>query len=460
MGSRTNFGSFGRPATPERYPPANQRLHETPPYSSGSPTPQYGGNSGSPGQLHQYPRNGLGHASAPQSHHSSPKERESLFSRHGLSAMPSRPSSQPTGPPGSYHDSEPRDRSSASASRQSYFHQPPHDRSHSLNDSQQARTSEPDYRDRAFQNGSNRDRPLTAQPMSQSAYSPPLNRESSASQPKPAPVGPEDQYWRSVTKTIPRGLREESQYFHAGYRNSASNAHLTSTPVDSTGEDRSSVYLPEQHRFSSKDSSRASLVGSENNSPEKRRSESASAPQHHSSSAYPPRGQSFESQARKHGEELHGQRFPNLSPDFIRRTGRASPFPQAVQGAQAQITGPSGNPGIKSEFGRMFSGLGSGVAGTPGGNGASTPSRQSPLPQRFGDAVDGAVSTPTSDPALGGPGSHSGRRGRRIKEEDGKIDTESADGRGTPNLLSQRGSKRTKHAHPAHHHHHHPQSHQ
>jgi len=45
----------------------------------------------------------------------------------------------------------------------------------------------------------------------------------------------------------------------------------------------------------------------------------------------------------------------------INRKGRVSPLPQAVQGAQAQLPGPAGEPGIKSEFGRMFSGIGTGV---------------------------------------------------------------------------------------------------
>jgi len=57
-----------------------------------------------------------------------------------------------------------------------------------------------------------------------------------------------------------------------------------------------------------------------------------------------------------------------LSPD-IHRTGRSSPLPQAVQGAQLKFTGPGRDFSIKNEFGRMFSGLGSGVGGqsTPGG---------------------------------------------------------------------------------------------
>lgn len=42
---------------------------------------------------------------------------------------------------------------------------------------------------------------------------------------------------------------------------------------------------------------------------------------------------------------------------------RVSPIPQAVLGAQTQAEGPGGEPSIKNEFGRMFSGIGSGVGG-------------------------------------------------------------------------------------------------
>ncbi|WKT45009.1 hypothetical protein QSH57_009862 [Fusarium oxysporum f. sp. vasinfectum] len=47
----------------------------------------------------------------------------------------------------------------------------------------------------------------------------------------------------------------------------------------------------------------------------------------------------------------------------MNRKGRISPLPQAVQGAQLQQPGPTGEPGIKSEFGRMFAGIGNGVMG-------------------------------------------------------------------------------------------------
>lgn len=52
--------------------------------------------------------------------------------------------------------------------------------------------------------------------------------------------------------------------------------------------------------------------------------------------------------------------------ELNRSKGRVSPLPQAVQGARSQshplLGGPGGEPGIKSEFGRMFSGIGGGVS--------------------------------------------------------------------------------------------------
>jgi hypothetical protein len=58
-----------------------------------------------------------------------------------------------------------------------------------------------------------------------------------------------------------------------------------------------------------------------------------------------------------------------------KRGGRLSPLPQAVQGAQARSKGPASEPGIKSEFARMFSGIGSGV-----GSNMSTPQPQEAFP--------------------------------------------------------------------------------
>jgi hypothetical protein len=57
----------------------------------------------------------------------------------------------------------------------------------------------------------------------------------------------------------------------------------------------------------------------------------------------------------------HGHPRHFLGIQEINRKGRLSPIPQAVQGAQPPLATPAGEPGIKSEFGRMFSGIGTGV---------------------------------------------------------------------------------------------------
>ncbi len=115
----------------------------------------------------------------------------------------------------------------------------------------------------------------------------------------------------------------------------------------------------------------------------------------------------------------------------INRKGRNSPFPQAVQGAQ----GPPGEPGIKSEFGKMFSGIGSGV-GSIGGSGASGGTQ---TPYQGGlrrEDLEGvaAFDSPTEMMAR-----QDSRGGRRRKLQDDDKDDSGSTGRRTPT-----GRKRAK----------------
>ena len=132
----------------------------------------------------------------------------------------------------------------------------------------------------------------------------------------------------------------------------------------------------------------------------------------------------------------------------INRKGRVSPLPQAVQGAQGQLGGPAHEPGIKSEFGRMFSGIGSGV----GSMGAPSPVTAGPQGMPFSnpgqmrrDDVD-QDSPIENGRSLQRTASRGGRR-RKLKDEDGRGDDESSTGRNTP-------SGRGKRSKPHHHHHH------
>ncbi|TKA33047.1 hypothetical protein B0A54_14708 [Friedmanniomyces endolithicus] len=156
---------------------------------------------------------------------------------------------------------------------------------------------------------------------------------------------------------------------------------------------------------------------------------------------------------RKGSDGSAARSMPGISPE-LNRKGRDSPLPQAVQGAQPRFVGLGGNnPGIKMEFGRMFSGLGSGVgSATPvagqSANVMTTPFRLSPARQ-YGESEDVPPAEAAFDMTKTGSRARGGRRnGRRSRDEEA-ID---GDGRMTPDL--QRGNKRAKAAHPGHHHHH------
>lgn len=129
-----------------------------------------------------------------------------------------------------------------------------------------------------------------------------------------------------------------------------------------------------------------------------------------------------------------------------KKAGRASPLPQAVQGAQGQILGPAGESSMKSDLGRVFSGIGSGVGGVnaAAGSGPSTPMTTSPF-KRDSNAGRSATSETTEDIKNNRPGSATGKRPRRSRDEE-QLD-EAA--------LEQRiGLSRGRRGRHLHHHHH------
>ncbi|KAF3480495.1 uncharacterized protein GIQ15_05842 [Arthroderma uncinatum] len=166
---------------------------------------------------------------------------------------------------------------------------------------------------------------------------------------------------------------------------------------------------------------------------------------------------SFADEQRARGateEPPHHKSVLNINAE-TRRGGRASPLPQAVQGAQAQIIDPATESGIKSELGRVFSGIGSGVgvssSASLGGSGPSTPMASSPFKKDHGGRS--MNQDLNGENSFGkGPGSApgSGRRGRRVKEEEGKDETEAAV------VPRGGGGRRARHVHHHHHHGHHP----
>jgi hypothetical protein len=200
-----------------------------------------------------------------------------------------------------------------------------------------------------------------------------------------------------------------------------------------------------------------SLLNDQNASSDPNRSRSrpfspfgVSAPQHHVG------GLASEDQPRKGSDELSQQRaLLSVSADG-KKGGRLSPLPQAVQGAQAQILGPGGQPGIKDDHGRIFSGIGSGV-----GNTTTAGSQSFPLPTSYGgspfrrDKDYRSALSEANDiggPRMSRPSSGAGKKARRTKEDDSKAESENGEGRGAPSVAASRAGKRA--ARPHHHHHH------
>lgn len=156
-------------------------------------------------------------------------------------------------------------------------------------------------------------------------------------------------------------------------------------------------------------------------------------------------------QRRKGSDELMQQRNLLGVGNDGKRGGRASPLPQAVQGAQAQIIGPAGESGIKGELGRVFSGIGSGVGGVtapPVSSGPPTPMAASPFKR---DSANGRSTNgeATDDSKTGRTVPGPVRRSRKPKEEEGKVESEN--GVDQRAAAPGRAARRGRHVH--HHHH-------
>ncbi|KAL1305088.1 hypothetical protein AAFC00_002021 [Neodothiora populina] len=152
---------------------------------------------------------------------------------------------------------------------------------------------------------------------------------------------------------------------------------------------------------------------------------------------------------------LHHRALLDVSAEMARKNGRSSPLPQAVQGAQPRHIGPTADPGIKNEFGRMFPGLGLGhISSTPTAamstNGMATPSRMSPAM-----LVDPNEHVGT-DNEVASNHSRSNKRSRKPRNDVDKVDADEARNDSTP---TQHQNKRAKTNHPPHHHHHHAHHH-
>lgn len=140
----------------------------------------------------------------------------------------------------------------------------------------------------------------------------------------------------------------------------------------------------------------------------------------HTSQSVPSVSALQDQQSRKGSDELSQHRALLGLAAEGKKGGRYSPLPQAVQGAQAQSIGPE--MGIKSEHGRIFSGLGGGVATSsaspahgPAGLAASPFKRDDSGPRLLSEDNLMRMSRSTSG---------FGKRARKVKDEDGKAASE------------------------------------
>jgi hypothetical protein len=145
----------------------------------------------------------------------------------------------------------------------------------------------------------------------------------------------------------------------------------------------------------------------------------------HTSQSGPSASGAPDEQSRKGSDELSQHRALLGLAAEGKRGGRYSPLPQAVQGAQAQSIGPE--MGIKSEHGRIFSGIGSGV-GTASASPAHAPPGLAASPFKRDDNGSRLLSE-DNIMKISRSTSGFGKRARKVKDEDGKAASEN-DGSG------------------------------
>jgi hypothetical protein len=140
----------------------------------------------------------------------------------------------------------------------------------------------------------------------------------------------------------------------------------------------------------------------------------------HTSQSLPSGSARPEEQSRKGSDELSQHRALLGLAAEGKRGGRYSPLPQAVQGAQAQSIGPE--IGIKTEHGRIFSGLGSGV-GSASANSTHGPAGLVASPFKR-DESGSRLLNEENLMKMSRSTSGFGKRARKVKEEDGKAASE------------------------------------
>lgn len=158
---------------------------------------------------------------------------------------------------------------------------------------------------------------------------------------------------------------------------------------------------------------------------------------------------------RKPADDHNHRSLLGLNSEYARRIDRASPLPQAVQGAQSQPPDVGRDPGIKSEFGRMFSGLGSGIGSTPQPAPALLKRPLTPSRTPAYDEVERDPRRPIQEIDVGPKSAANGqaRSAKRRYDDDSRADGSGVEGRATPAGTATKG-KRNKYILPPNHHHH------
>ncbi|XPS72126.1 hypothetical protein M3J09_004296 [Ascochyta lentis] len=431
---RSDFAPFRRHPSPDRLMHGSNtpRASEGHAFSAGSPPTRPYSNHGSPN---------LGRQSLPPSHQPykplgfpsqrlfgpSPNDALARDTRQLPGSVPPRPNSQPNGP------AAPADREGASlydvmGGRRSAYG-PPEERRRTLGE--QSRPDAAELLRGIGQGVMDRNRPVTVHPVSQSAFDPPREQHSTAGSSEPSRT-----LWRPSAPSEPpresaETQREEPSALYRGYGTYPSSVPGPPRYGPSTLNDMAPRRNLDQLNNRVVEQYHAPPT-SDPSSKERHQTEPLARSFSSGGSSYPGRSMYGMGEPMQHSKSHIG-----LGLEESRRTGRASPLPQAVQGAQAPPFMTGKDPGIKSEFGRMFSGL--------GGLGSSTPLRGSPLPQNHDGHEPGEMMRRIS--------SQQGKKPKRVKDESSVFDDDSNDGRGTPTGI--RGVKRNKHAHPPGHHHHH-----
>ncbi|TKA60191.1 hypothetical protein B0A49_09707 [Cryomyces minteri] len=449
VGTRMEFGQYKRPQTPEKQESR----------SASRPTDSHAGSAASPERplvgTQKSPEQGRRVVSLGQQAHGTStsqgfrpyqaapgKAPTNGPSRQDGTEAPPRPSSQPVDLSTPGRRSETKDRYGTTFFGSRFF-----GASQEENRRDEQPQPQQEQQQHPFDRLAERERATTVQPTSHSIYSPPRSLGPIFGQPD----GPQMMQRHSLSHPL---REDQAGLFRPAYQQSSTSGQvLNPNGIGSRGDvGRSTTAIQHAQRASEQ----YSLPPSSNFNTDRNGVDANGHPQALNTTELQSRMSGQDQQLRRPVDEPQTQQraFLGISPELNRRSGRNSPLPQAVQGAQARFSGPGGDPSIKSEFGRMFSGLGSGVgSNTPNasysGNGTSTPSRLSP-PR----PVDGLEGTPTRGVVdsdilkIARAGSRGGRKPRRVINEDGKPDSESGDGGDTPIGGGPRNNKRAKINHP------------